>query len=125
MMISADLIRFALLDYPNSGIDFDEKREPEVWAKVFAELEIAMQQRKNIYLDNTNLTQKQRYRPVVMARQAHYSIQMIWFNLPLAECLRRNSQRQRKVPEAVIAKQFVAMEYPERWEYHFHTVIDP
>ena len=115
--ISADDTRFHLLNYPDSGIDFDPKVEPEVWRMVWFEFIRVLRGSYSIYLDCTNLTKARRQPFIDCARAFGYEIQLIWFQTSLATCLQQNADRDRTLDEAIIARQFVALQAPEGYEY--------
>ena len=121
--ISADNIRFTKLKYPDSGIDFDPQIEPEVWQEVWEDfIKYCSVPAINIYLDCTNLTQTIRNPFIHVARSFGYTIEIVWFKTSLFQCLLNNKKRERHVPEDVIARQFLALQPPEGWEYD--TIIE-
>ena len=117
--VSADAIRFKKLDSFHSGIYFDSTIEHEVWQEVWALLIKHISQRKEIYLDCTNLTKAIRAPYIYFARCYGYKIKIILFNSPLKEDLARNAERGRVVPEKVIARQYCQLEIPEKHEYDY------
>lgn len=122
--ISSDEIRFNILDYPNSGIDFDPTIEPQVWAQVWADLIFYLSERlANIYLDCTNLTRARRAVYIHCARAFGYEIEIVWFKTGLCTCLSKNMLRDRNVPDVVIARQYLALQPPEPWEYDMLTEV--
>jgi len=131
-VISPDQVRFDHLNSSETGIYFDEKREPEIWKYIWANLEYTVRRFETEYFDPTffdatNLSKVRRYE--IIKHVYNYTkqkprISMVWFKTSLATCLERNALRTRKVPEAVIAKQFLALEPPEPWEYDQLEVVD-
>jgi len=115
--ISADEIRFEILNYPKSGIDFDPMIEPQVWAKVWQLFIANTLVRNPIFLDCTNLTQARRMPFINCARAFGYEIQIVWFKKSLMTCLQQNAARDRTLDESIIARQFVALQAPEGYEY--------
>ena len=72
----------------------------EVTALFYTRLQAALIEGKNILVDNTNVIFLHRKGPIEAARACGYtSITNVFLNVPLEECLRRNSLRDRKVPE--------------------------
>jgi len=114
--ISADDIRFKLLDYKKTGVDFDQSREYIVWGSVWEAFISHINKENSIYLDATNLTQKIREPFRQIAKQKGYDIKIIYFKTNLYNCLTQNMLRDRHVNEKVIARQFLALEPPEVWE---------
>lgn len=115
-IVSPDEIRFRMLDYEHTGIDFDSSTEKEVWIEAYANLDRLLSERKSVYFDATNLTFERRYKLVARARKAGYWVKIVYFDIQLERILRRNAGRERKVPERVIAQQFCALQVPESWE---------
>jgi len=115
--LSPDEIRFKRLNSAVTGVYFDANDEPNVWDLVWKEF-VNISQNPNIdaiYFDATNLTLDRRYQ--IHARSPGMFLRFIWFNIPLNIILARNNKRDRKVPEGVIAKQYLALQPPEEWEY--------
>lgn len=56
------------------------------------------------YVDATNLTPKERRPYVKLARLFDAGIEAVFFDVPMAECIRRNRARGRVVPDDVIVK---------------------
>lgn len=123
--ISADDIRFQMLDYEHTGRDYDEKIEPLVWEKVYQQYEELLSDRTiiGIYFDCTNLGYKERSQIIIralrhkMMKIKPITIEMIWFNIPLSQSLIWNNTRKRKVPEKIIAQQYLRFEMPLIYEY--------
>lgn len=122
-IISPDEIRFKMLDYPESGISFDEKIESEVWATAFDELYHYCGLKEHnfvICFDCTNLTLKRRYeiigRMKCWIKNDILQVFMFHFKLPLIDVIKADSLRKRVVGETVLAKQFVSLEKPQDWE---------
>ena len=115
-VISPDDIRFKLFDYENTGIDFDAKREPEVWEIVYEKFYSKLG-KSNILVDATNLTLKRRMPFVVPSKGKGYLVKYISITTPLEVCLKRNRERERTIDEKIIARQFISFQKPEPWEY--------
>lgn len=54
------------------------------------------------YVDATNLTRKHRRPFLKIAEHMGCKCEAVFFDVPLAECLRRNENRQRRVPPEAI-----------------------
>ncbi len=136
--ISADDVRFKLLDYEHTGKDYDESIEPQVWKIVYESFEQLLTDPEctqkqlmsdiaipiGIYFDCTNLTVKERSQIIIRALHWHDTIiHMIVFDVSLFQSLTWNQSRKRKVPEKAIAQQFIRMENPYPYEYNTLTVI--
>ena len=123
-VVSPDAIRFKMLDYPKSGIDFDRKIEPEVWETAYKQLDEALNEGSDIFFDATNLNFNRRYPVVARGLKYNYRIVMIFFRLDLWEIIRRNSSRRRRVPDSVLAKQWLSMYEPEEFEYDELRIVE-
>lgn len=73
------------------------------------------------YIDATNLTRKHRRPFVKMAQYAEASVEAVFFDTPLEECLRRNAARERVVPPEAITM-FAARLQPPSHEEGFSLV---
>jgi predicted kinase len=147
--ISADEIRFKLLDYDHTGKDYDEKIEPQVWEMVYETFENILNHEPSkvpiiIYFDCTNLTVKERSQIIIRSLRSFTTeefhdkqlnriymqskpniiqIHMVVFDIPLSVSLIWNKNRKRNVPEKVIAQQFIRYEKPLPYEFDTVTVI--
>lgn len=82
------------------------------WLKVWREVgrqfrqtaqQIAAGQASEAIYDATNAVRRDRRRVIALARTCGFTtIIGVWLNTPLADCLQRNQQRDRQVPEAII-----------------------
>lgn len=93
--ISSDSLRELLLD---------DARDQSANARVFALVRHVLRERLRLnrpvtYIDATNLTRKERRQYVKIARSFNATIEALVFDTPLEECKRRNSRRERVVPE--------------------------
>lgn len=113
--ISPDQIRMDIL-----GKDFDESSEPMIWRLVWEQLQCLRIERNAsaIYFDATNLTFARRYELISRCRALWETVNTIFilFDTPLEQCLHQNRLRSRRVPDDVIAKQYLALQKPESWE---------
>jgi predicted kinase len=125
--VSADAIRFKLLDYDHTGKDYDESIEPLVWTQVYdLYAELLKEKKYSIYFDCTNLTLKERSQIIIRGLKLNPTLQFhfLLFNVPLYLSLGWNHLRKRTVPEKVIAQQFSRFEQPQPYEYDLLTVIE-
>ncbi len=77
----------------------------EVDRQMRRKLEAYARRGRDVVLDATHISSRRRRRMIRLGRGLGYqTIAGIWFNTPLAECLRRNRKRKRRVPEFVIRK---------------------
>lgn len=56
------------------------------------------------YVDATNLSAHERRQWIKMARSFGYEVQAVYFDVPLAVCVDRNSKRERRVADDVMQK---------------------
>jgi predicted kinase len=87
----------------------DDPTNQNIHRRVFAVLRDLLKQRIEIgcpitYVDATNLTAYERRPYLKLADLQDCEIDAIFFDVPLAECKRRNRARHRVVPDEVIAQ---------------------
>jgi len=56
------------------------------------------------YVDATNLSPHERRQWIKMAKSFGYEVQAVFFDVPLAVCMERNSKRERQVTDEVMQK---------------------
>lgn len=115
--ISADEIRSKILNSKKTGVYWNAEIESKVWNKVWSKYLNNMSSGTNIYLDATNLTIRTRFPFINIAKFFNYKIELIFFKTSLIKILQRNEQRERRVDEKVICRQFLKLERPEKYEY--------
>jgi predicted kinase len=101
----------------------------DVNALFYRRLEEALQNGRNVLIDNTNVSTLHRKGPLAMAHQHGYTrVTHLFLDVPLEECLRRNSLRDRKVPEEALIELADALTWkgsvPTRREGHL-VVLKP
>ncbi|MBS1991489.1 MAG: ATP-binding protein [Cyanobacteria bacterium SZAS LIN-3] len=85
----------------------------EVSGVFYKRLEAALKAGRNVLVDNTNVSNLHRQGPLAMAHDFGYNrITHIFLDVPLEECLRRNSLRSRQVPEAAMRELADALTWP-------------
>ena len=103
--VSTDQIRAKL--YGHEAVQGDWR---QVWQQVVRQWQqgvesIQQGQRTGVIYDATNTRRRYRRQAIATARALGFSeITLIWFDVPLGVSLRRNQQRRRRVPPAVIVK---------------------
>jgi predicted kinase len=105
--ISADDIRFKLLDSENTQIYFDESIEKDVWAEYYDELNYHLEHDASIYVDCTNLTLAKRMKIYEMITKSHcesFQIQYICFVLTAEQCWHNQQDRKRKVQLSILVQ---------------------
>ncbi len=98
--LSSDLLR---------NILFDDITDQRYSGLVFSTLRSLLRARLIAkmpwnYVDATNLSAHERRQWIKMARSFGYEVQAVYFDVPLAVCLERNSKRERRVADDVMQK---------------------
>jgi predicted kinase len=98
--LSSDLLRTLL---------FDDISEQRYQGLVFSTLRSLLRARLIAkmpwnYVDATNLSPHERKQWIKMAKSFGYEVQAVFFDVPLAVCLERNSKRDRQVTDEVMHK---------------------
>jgi predicted kinase len=98
--LSSDLLR---------NILFDDITEQRYQGLVFSTLRSLLRARLIAkmpwnYVDATNLSPHERKQWIKMAKSFGYEVQAVFFDVPLAVCLERNSKRDRQVTDEVMHK---------------------
>ena len=99
-LISTDTIRGKL--FGDEGIQGPWLR---VWSQVQYQFKQAVGEAKDAIYDATNTQRRQRQDVITVAREIGFDpIFAVWVNTPLEQCLQRNQNRLRQVPEEIILK---------------------
>ncbi len=98
--LSSDAVRELLSDDPDNQ---------NIHARVFGVVRELLKQRIELkrpvtYVDATNLTPYERRPYIKMADLLDAEIEAVFFDVPVEECIRRNRERKRIVPDEVIRK---------------------
>ena len=98
--LSSDMLRSIL---------FDDITEQRYQGLVFSTLRSLLRARLIAkmpwnYVDATNLSPHERRQWIKMAKSFGYEVQAVFFDVPLAVCLERNSKRDRQVTDEVMHK---------------------
>jgi predicted kinase len=98
--LSSDLLRTLL---------FDDITEQRYQGLVFSTLRSLLRARLIAkmpwnYVDATNLSPHERKQWIKMAKSFGYEVQAVFFDVPLAVCMERNSKRDRAVTDEVMVK---------------------
>ncbi|HMF53744.1 MAG TPA: ATP-binding protein [Edaphobacter sp.] len=98
--LSSDLLRSIL---------FDDITEQRYQGLVFSTLRSLLRARLIAkmpwnYVDATNLSPHERRQWIRMAKSFGYEVQAVFFDVPLAVCMERNSKRDRSVSDDVMQK---------------------
>jgi predicted kinase len=98
--LSSDLLRTIL---------FDDITEQRYQGLVFSTLRSLLRARLIAkmpwnYVDATNLSPHERRQWIRMAKSFGYEVQAVFFDVPLAVCMERNSKRDRAVTDEIMQK---------------------
>lgn len=77
--------------------------------------EVALDNGKSLIIDDTNFSEKHRYYWNFLSLVKHTEYEEIFFDVPLEECIRRDSQREKSVGSEVLL---------EMWKRHLEPKID-
>ncbi len=83
-------------------------------ARVATALAEALAARRDIVIDNTNVTRIERERFLVPARECGYRVTGYYFQSVIADCLRRNAQRigAARIPDVGVVSRAKDLELP-------------
>lgn len=111
--LSSDEIRKELC-----GDEGDQSNNDDVFDLFYDRLNQALVAGKNAILDATNLTLKARKRIIRVVRAIQRPIKIVAFvmNVDPELCLKRNSERDRIVPEQVIERMLCTYQHPQKFE---------
>jgi predicted kinase len=106
--LSSDMVR-ALL--------FDDVREQRFQDLVFSNLRSMLKarliaKRPMNYVDATNLTPQERQHWIKLAKDYHYEVHAVFFDVPLEVCVDRHQRRDRVVPEDVMRRMAAKLKPP-------------
>ena len=107
-VLSSDAVRALLADDPT---------DQSIHNSVFSALRYLLRQRLAIrrpvtYIDATNLTPKERRPYILIGERSNCAVEALYFDVPLAVCLKRNLRRARPVPEEAVRKMAAKLKPP-------------
>lgn len=76
----------------------------------------AMKENKSIIVHNTSTLKEHRAPLLELAKNKGYRTQIVYFDIPAEECIRRNQQRTEGVPREAVEKFAASMEVPSEDE---------
>ncbi len=119
-IISTDAIRAKL--FGNEAIQGPWLK---IWNEVEQQLQEAIITTNTVIYDATNISRKQRKEIIALARSKGFTeIIGLWVNTKLEICLKRNQQRHRQVPEAIILNMYQQLrEVPPSYEEGFDRLL--
>ncbi|HTC47931.1 MAG TPA: AAA family ATPase [Candidatus Aquilonibacter sp.] len=106
--LSSDMVRSLL---------FDDVREQRFQDLVFSNLRSMLKarliaKRPTNYVDATNLTPQERQHWIKLAKDYHYEVHAVFFDVPLEVCVDRHQRRDRVVPEDVMRRMAAKLKPP-------------
>lgn len=108
VIISSDKIREEL--YGDEATQGDNNK---IFSLVRERTEEALKDCKDVIIDATNMTIKDRSAYFDIAKTYEADVIGILFDIPVEECKRRNSKRDRVVPDFVYNKMMKRYEHPQ------------
>lgn len=116
-VVSADDIRFKMLDFEHTGRDFDPTIEPLVQERVRERFEECLSEGRDIFFDATNVTRQRREPFVKKAKEHGYQTNAIVLHIDPEVAYLRQKRRGRVVPKSVIYQMHYSMEPPKKGEF--------
>jgi predicted kinase len=106
--LSSDTVRSLL---------FDDVREQRFQDLVFSNLRSMLKarliaKRPMNYVDATNLTPQERQHWIKLAKDYHYEVHAVFFDVPLEVCIERHQRRDRVVPEDIMRRMAAKLKPP-------------
>lgn len=99
-------------------------KDKEFKLKLDEQFHKLLNERKDLFIDNTNLTKKRRRPYIENAQRLGYTVVGITFNVSLDTLIARQSTREDKyVPDKAVIQQFENYQYPSIME-GFDEIID-
>lgn len=106
--LSTDLLRSLLFDDAN-----EQRFQDLVFSNLRSMLKARLIARRPLsYVDATNLTPQERHSWIKLAKDFHYDVQAVYFDVPLDVCLERNQKRSRVVGEDVVKRMSAKLKPP-------------
>lgn len=89
-----------------TGQEFYAPAEDSVWSHVKTAARVLLKSHSNrtVIIDATHLTVGSRSQWIRMSKERQVSIDCIWFDVSLDECMRRMQHRERKIPHDVMLR---------------------
>lgn len=117
--LSSDELRVLLADDVN-----EQRYQVQIFAALQHLLEVRLDLGRPVtYVDATNLVREHRKPFLDIAKRRFCSVDAVFFKVSPEECLRRNNDRTRRVPEDVMQRMAAALEPPTH-EEGFDRIIE-
>lgn len=105
------------------GTPNDMSKNTEVFNNCFKELNRSLRANESVTWDATSWTRKAR-KPLIDAARSHGAqVGIVYFDLPVETLLKRNVEREKRVPDDVVWRFYKQLETPASYEYERLTII--
>lgn len=105
--LSSDDIREELY-----GDASDQTHNQEVFDELYSRMYDALSKGRDVLIDATSICRRERYQALKIAKKFNADTKAIIFKTPIAVCIRRNDNRDRKVPDEVFDHMIKKFENP-------------
>lgn len=105
--LSSDAIREELY-----GDEATQGNPADVFSLLYKRLEYSLSQGFSVVIDATNICKRERSEAIRIAKKHGAKTEAVVMDTPIAECVRRNDKRERKVPDFVFDKMIAKYEEP-------------
>lgn len=107
IVLSSDKIRQELY-----GDESVQGNPAEVFGTLYGRMETALKNAESVVIDATNMTKRDREKAIYLGKKYGDLVKGIVMDTPIAECIRRNDARERKVPDFVFDRMIAKYEEP-------------
>lgn len=120
--VSADDLRFSMLQSAKTGIYFEPSIEPTVWHTFYAHLGQLVREKADIYIDATNLTCERRnaLHNTIFTNCGdvrELKIKYLLFTATPAQCWANQANRERKVDLKILEEMYKTARMPQNIPY--------
>lgn len=105
VIVSPDKVREEVAGNTNYISDLNDY----VFGVVYSQLDEYLEDGKNVVYDATNCRSTYRYRIIDAVRGSAYRIICMVSTTPIADCIRRNEERSKQVPDDVIERMYFTL----------------
>ncbi|MFO7957350.1 MAG: AAA family ATPase [Candidatus Brocadiia bacterium] len=120
VIVSSDRMRREL-----TGDPADQSQNYLVFQRCMDRIREELHRGREVTFDATNYSEKLRTMPLQAGRWSGAEICSYLMDVGLREALRRNEERERRVPEDVIRRHYRGLELPALYEADRHFVVGP
>ena len=101
VIVSPDRIREEITGDMNN-----QSQNEVVFSRVYGQLSAYLEDGRNVVYDATNCRSSYRYKIIDACKTYAYKIICLMSTTPITQCIRRNDERNRMIPEDVIEKMY-------------------